>query len=1041
MVTLEHCYYAQAQTETTPRPLARSAGISTGQAAALARLALLSPDPTVPEGTWALLRGDTRDLPFLMVQAQIRPDGLTWHVIAFPREVIAGLNGNLPALRALLHAQPPAPAASATLPPLELPEVLPLSTEAQVDSLLDLMTCCRNNTRLIEPLLSAVVCNVPLVILNAPADLAQRQALVQGLLTLLPASTRFNTTFASHLLPASSARVKIAFMPAAPEGEVMTYDWPTGRLGGATSHDDYSHYMVSQLRLDAELVTRQTEALTITAGWRFRSGDTLAEALAYASQRQRLDNALLTGQPVEADDVAKILADDPTLDDTLRRVYAEHLIRFSLAINDTRHTDPVAVTITRYPDLAAGIHQVMHSAVAEGSAALIFETLCRWLENPLSPQGPEWVTLLHTAALGDLETLIAAQDTAGIAAWLDAVNRLEPTMGLERISRRVIEGVVPLAAADSTLSPRLLLFVITHLPAADAQRLLSLPAFVRVLPGPVRRFLALVREPAGVMVAGALTEAIDALGDGSDRALLLFVDLMQQAERLPLLDTPALERLAAVAAAPIGRAHADLLVNVARTAQETLLTTLPPPAPRCVLQILLALGRYDLLARAILDQSRHLYGLERQTEALRTIQTAFARTPMEPALAPAVLERLEQHDISGLALRAVTAGLLDAPERAPLLRPSAEQLLQELEEAPQWLVYLPLELPLALLRAFLEYDDDLRLKRAVRLVASSAAAAEDKAGLAALSQMYKRLHADTPRRRLAFDLVRQYVRRAPDKPARRAVTYYTRDLGEEAGAALETAYQFSRLTGQLDFAAWALLLNHTAELLQTLAEHYPKKGEKPALRRLQTVGENLRLRSEARQRAPFAAALAGLLHALLQLAQQHTTRSPKATRRTGALISGGELPRSGVELLRFAGGHLARGRAFPLALAAPAAATPLGDHSPAVLQQHAEDALYILQNLLLVPADAPWSLTTLGAELDNLLTTLQLPIEDGRALVRQMALDCQRLAELIPLLCEGVDAALADDSSRLSQRLAAAQQEPRTGPELLRLLAGVLAAG
>jgi hypothetical protein len=78
--------------------------------------------------------------------------------------------------------------------------------------------------------------------------------------------------------------------------ETLVYDWPSGNMAGKAVDDEYSRYIISQLRLDAELVSKETRGLTAVAAWRIKRGEGLADALGYAAHRLKMNNALGTKQ-------------------------------------------------------------------------------------------------------------------------------------------------------------------------------------------------------------------------------------------------------------------------------------------------------------------------------------------------------------------------------------------------------------------------------------------------------------------------------------------------------------------------------------------------------------------------------------------------------------------------------------------------------------------------------------------------------------------------------------------------------------------------
>src|SRR5690606_28300610 len=198
----------------------------------------------------------------------------------------------------------------------------------------------------IEALLAAVLAGVQLIVQGAPPELDARLNLVKGLVALLPAPARFGVTFTTHSEPDTHVDAQIRYLRGdAPAPDRLVFDWAEAQISGRIAEDGYSRFIISQLRLDAELVIRETEALTSIAAWRIKRGDSLAAALAYASHRKALDHALRNNLPVEIDDVADVLAQDRTLDNDLRRLYANHVVNISLALDDMQYADPLALLL------------------------------------------------------------------------------------------------------------------------------------------------------------------------------------------------------------------------------------------------------------------------------------------------------------------------------------------------------------------------------------------------------------------------------------------------------------------------------------------------------------------------------------------------------------------------------------------------------------------------------------------------------------------------------------------------------------------------
>ena len=191
-------------------------------------------------------------------------------------------------------------------------------------------------------------------------------------------------TFATHTLPSTRVDAQIRFYTDdPPPSNTLIYHWNEARIDGHIAEDEYARFIRSQLRLDTALVVEQTTELTAVAAWRIKRGDSLAEALKYASYRLKIDTAITNNQPVEAAEAAKILAEDPTINDTVRAAYVRHLLAFALVLDEIEHADKLAVVVRGQPDLESVILQQMSEALAAGKADRVYRTLARWLSNPM----------------------------------------------------------------------------------------------------------------------------------------------------------------------------------------------------------------------------------------------------------------------------------------------------------------------------------------------------------------------------------------------------------------------------------------------------------------------------------------------------------------------------------------------------------------------------------------------------------------------------------------------------------------------------------
>lgn len=226
-------YYGQlvhhGQLKGDPRVLARSRGVSDDMVAVAQRVALLPAHPDLPLSAWGLLR--SREVPFIFVQAQKTPEGQTMrHFVFLPPDIPRGLQGAVGELQVLVQERLPTyEMLGDALPQLEFKRPPQRSANEQVNDLLELMTLTGNNTRVLELLLSAIIEGRPLVVRRAPSDPKSRYDFVEGLLTLLPPSTRFSISFALYDEAASAVQAQISFAEDAESGAVV-YNWPDHRV-------------------------------------------------------------------------------------------------------------------------------------------------------------------------------------------------------------------------------------------------------------------------------------------------------------------------------------------------------------------------------------------------------------------------------------------------------------------------------------------------------------------------------------------------------------------------------------------------------------------------------------------------------------------------------------------------------------------------------------------------------------------------------------------------------------------------------------------
>lgn len=1054
---LEHFYYGQlvhhGQPTGADRLLAYSAGMSTDLAALAVERAPVPPMPGLSAGTWAIIRTRERQLPFLMAQSQIGAAGeRIAHYVVFPSDALRAIGGNLSALLPLaVDRLPVFEQLGDRLPPVEVAAPPPLTNARQIDDILDLMTAARNRFDAIESLLAAIVQGVQLAVIGAPVDLRQRVSFVEGLLALLPPSARFGVTFITHSEPGLDLNTQIRFYadgtPPAAIPNAVVFDWGAGTLGGESVSDDYSRFVTSLLRLDADMVIRRTAALTGIAGWRIQQGDRLADALAYASQRVKVDEALRNAQPVSKDEASRILAEDPTLPADLRDLYAAHLIKFSLAMRDMTHADAVAAVLRTSPELENAVATQINSALTEGHAALIYPSLMRWLAAPQGLPDGQWITLTHKAALLHLRALLNERDLDGVVSLLSGLQSDSAAAIMRPIIPRVIEGASSLAGQDRRVAEQLFLLGLRYLPDEEFMAQIVRRGIVEHLPVGARRFTAHLSGELTGAAPGLLGEAARSFADEDEALMLLRLgEIAARRGRADLIDADAMKALASLAieARTPGAQKATAqkatdpraVLAVTREVPESALAALGPEGGFWLLQIRLALGEYEDLARQMIRQSAVLYPGDRQIHYLRMMNRLFAETPIPDGDTLRALSVIQRVGIRSAPLAMACIGALEregsgSPELDSVAGLATDILLGE----RTLLEVIPSRAPLVLLTYYTRRKDATNTIRASSLI--PLAASYHKGGLKMMSQMYARMTDDDRTRVAALQMLRAYVQESNETEARRAVAYFGRELGERVQRALETSYTIKRLMGGTGLVVFADRLHKAADLLWAMAEHYADPKITPSISGIMNGLGSLPGALIPADRRLLAADLLKTGRTVVLAGRAYRAqRGRDEDRHITQLLTGEADPKTMLDVLWVMGGYFARGSRLDSRPRQPSSPYPLQGFSSSTLKEAASISAALLDDALrTLPPKKTVSLTAadVRAEIESLWSAV--PEATQRAIARDLAQDLQRLADLCALIeANGDSKAMADGG--LAKRLDSGRLRPRSALEMIRLIHG-----
>lgn len=1018
------------------RVLGRSGGVTDNMVEFAVAAASFPPVPDVNGVGWGIVRAG-RGRPMVLGRAEQPdyPNPPLRQFIFVPANLYRELAGNIRAWLPLVSQPLPIyEMLSDGLDPVMLPDVNPPTREQAIDDLLFVFDAVKSNTNTIQPLVGAIVSGTPLLIKNAPKDAAVRAQFVQGLLALLPSSTRFGVTFALNHAADSGASVQIAFDDQVQgHGTQTVFDYQSGKISGMEVTNEYSKFVISQMRLDIELAIQATENLTPMAGWRFNNGASLAEALDYASYRVRMDQSIRNNLPVEASNVAKILAQDPTLEDDLRMKYARHLIRMSLAVDELEHVEAVSATMHNNPELEDEVYMQMAEAMADGKGALIFDTLVTWKENPFSPNGPKWTQLMQTAALSMLEEKVADQDTVGISAFLDDLQTLG--QDVKQMVPRVLNRVLPLADRNEEIPPKLLLLAFQNFEDEQLNQLLKSSRFVKPLPRPVKVFLALIADPARAAPDDVIMEAVESVPEAArNAALMQFARMAFLNKRIDLIDTTVLGGMVNAMMQNPNTIDHTLVSSIALAINESRVTRLERPAPRYILQLLLETRRYEMLAKTLTTQARDVYGIDGQDDYVTSIAEMFSKSRLSPQEAAEALEMLVKNGVRDVAEVAAICGALEGTGWSAEMQRYANKAMVDLASHSAFLELIPPGILLNLLRYQVREGTERTQRVAARLVGSCNAQEPGRLGLRATNVAYRILETDEVTKPFALEVVRQYVREASEKPARHIIKVYGDKFGPEVRGKLQLSYEFSNFLARLDWLTYAESLQLAVDLLQNIAETFHSRN-RPGLADLRMMIENFRSATELSDHKELARQMRRIAHSIVLLGDRQDKRSSNNERWIEQVVAGQSDPKSVLDVFRSAGGYLLAGRRHPFRLKDHSAAMPFGELDGPEIPIHAEIVANLLEEAISARADTrnQWSYVAVVDEIESLSGAL---LGDHRVALRQMGRNWQRLSDLVYHIANEGNKNIIEPDNRQGRRLDNHETEPQSALEFFRFVYG-----
>lgn len=943
------------------------------------------------------------------------------HYILIPSDTLRAMFGNLRALLSLLDtAAPTFPNKNTTLMPLVLPQYSPLTPEQQTEDMLNLLSIAHNRMDGIEQMLAAIVQGVRLIIQNAPSDVGQRIRLIEGLLALMPPSVRFAVTFTTDSARHNDVDCQLSFAREAINSpEVARFDWESGQTFGMPLKDDYARFVISQLRLDTSLVLERTTAMTPAAGWYLSQGHRLSEALAYGSYRLKMDDALLSGQPVNREDASSILQSDPTLSDTMRAAYARHLLRLALVMHAVTDADPVADLFVKFPELERDALIQLASACHKGEAPDVYRLVSRWLIRGTElPTRLRWEQLAQRAALMAARSLAEAGDLSGLSTLIPELNATGRVANLGEIAKPLMETLLPFATQGSDLANELFLMAIDVMDVKDAREFLSAPGVQGLMPAALGQFITALESDGKPAAPGLLLNAAKSLGSQAEGKLLSkFALWARQSKQLHLLDTQVLSALARAAIDADPATH-DNINKVADLLSPEELAQFGQAGAYQMLRMKLALGDYTALGVQLRLQSRTLYVGDQQFTYLKIIERLFAETPIAAVEIPKALQALAEQGIGGSPLAMAALGSLHMREPSPPVDVVATDAIDLIREHSDLIAVVP-PLSLARLASYLLKTSNLRGAAEVSIAIAKAAERQNIPSVEAARTLIDAVGKDLAGRPNGFAILRGFVRHSNPKEYPQLHAYLSREFGLENGQQFEHSTFIHTLMMGRDLPTFLRQVAITYRLLGSLNAMFAS-GNGPEPETVEMYMTTLPGALSQQERTEIRASMMELMKALIGATEAKRASKPREDKLT-----------SSFDVLRAMGVALSN-----TAFSQPELpkSQPLGVPDKQALKQAVAAALALTTRL---SRPAPPTITARGvkAEVDSMLLTLD---SDAEQLVHERAAMLVQLARIIPEIGAESSGNLLE-SNNYTRKLDIGKQKPRSELEVIRAMIGYFA--
>ncbi|MEP6987198.1 MAG: hypothetical protein ABI970_16445, partial [Chloroflexota bacterium] len=551
----------------------------------------------------------------------------------------------------------------------------------------------------------------------------------------------------------------------------------------------------------------------------------------------------------------------------------------------------------------------------------------------------------------------------------------------------------------------------------------------------------LTGEDAGMAPSGLLLSAASDFGDEwRDPVLIRLAESSIRAKRSDIVDTQALGGMVGLIGTTWGVQYSQTLNWIAiMLCRDETLTRLELPGPTYLLRLLLASGGYKDAANEMLHQARVLYPGEAQADYITMVQRLFAETPIPIQQMPHALKALNEAGVKSLPLLMAYIGILEAHSWSSALDRIAQQATVMLLENSDIAKVIPAPAMIALLKFHINRKDVDQTIR-VASIMPQVAIREGARGINLIGRMYKLMDWDEKIRIAALELLRRYVRIAPDAEARKAITAFGREFGAGIQQATETSYAIRRMLDNLELIEYADFLHSSAEYLYDTALTYVDKAKVPTIGSVMNSLDSLGGSLSSSDRILLANELSEVGKAILELGKPWQSHARELDQHIENLLQGRKDPTCALDVFWIIAGYLARGKRQPLKMQRILSQHIFGERTAPRVLDETRIVGAVLQSAL--QAFPPTRKITISAEairqeMDSLWG--DIPLEKQREIVREFTTDLQRVGELSYLIASTGNPKAMEDGS-FARKLEESSQQPKSTLEMYRFVSGYFRA-